>query len=434
MVYQIKFKKFKNKITIGPTRGFSLIELIIVIGIFILIFNISTSGFSSYKTHSNLELAANGVVEAVRFAQSNAQSGLGNSNWGVEVLSNQVIIFKGNSYVSRDSLSDENLVFSNGMSTSGLNEIVFEKFTGKTINIGDIFISNSYGEKKLSINSYGVIDYVNVASTSTQDCAGTIFGDVSNGYSGTAYLASSVSYPSLCISENRICTNGIFSGTYTNIICSVTNHPTSKWSFNEGSGCVANDLYGNNNGALGKTCPTVSPSFVVGKNGNALNFNGSSNNVLVNDSTSLNFTTSMSVSAWIKWNIDPSTGVTYATIVNKNGDNEYRLQHNVTNSKFEFGIKTDTGGTFVTSTTTPVVGVWYYLVGTWDGSYVKIYVNGILEQTGGRGGTMLSSSAPLKIGSSNIDARWFNGIIDEVSLWDRALSQQEITQIYSSNL
>jgi hypothetical protein len=142
----------------------------------------------------------------------------------------------------------------------------------------------------------------------------------------------------------------------------------------------------------------------------------------------------MSVSAWIKWNVTPSTGVAYATIVNKNGDNQYRLQHNATNSKFEFGIKTNTGSTYVTSTTTPVVGVWYHLVGTWDGNLVKIYVNGILEQTGTRVGALLSSTSPLKIASFSADYRYFNGIIDEVSFWDRALSQQEIIQIFSSNL
>jgi hypothetical protein len=208
----------------------------------------------------------------------------------------------------------------------------------------------------------------------------------------------------------------------------------SKWSFDEGSGCAANDSYGGNNGILKNNCPSVSPSWVVGKTGNALSFNGSSNNILVNDSVNLNFTTSMSISTWIKWNINPTTGTAYATIVNKNGDSQYRLQHNATNSKFEFGVKTNLGSTYVSSTTAPLVGVWYHLVGTWDGNLVKIYVNGVLEQTGTRTGTIPASTIPFKIGSSSLDARWFNGVIDEVSLWNRALTQQEITQIFSSNL
>ena len=434
MDYQNKYKNKKIGPTVKLSNGFSLIELLIVLGIFLLIFNISTSGFNNYKMHSNLELTTNGAVEAIRFAQSSAESGKGDSKWGVEILSNKVVIFKGDSYATRIISSDEMLNFSSGIAVSGLTEIVFDKITGKTINIGDIFISNSSGEKKLSVNSFGVVDYTNVVSVSNQGCIGTIWGDVASGYSNTAYLASSVNYPSVCVSENRICTNGVFSGTYTNTSCSVASTPMSKWSFDEGSGCTANDLYGTNIGTLKNNCPSISPSWLVGKNGNALSFNGSSNSVLVNNSVNLNFTTSMSVSAWIKWNINPSTGVAYATIVNKNGDSQYRLQHNATNTKFEFGLKTNSGDTYVTSTTTPLIGVWYHLVGTWDGSLVKIYVNGALEQTRARTGTMPSSTLPLKIGATSLDARWFNGIIDEVSIWDKALSQEEVTQIYSSNL
>ena len=220
-------------------------------------------------------------------------------------------------------------------------------------------------------------------------------------------------------------------GTFTTLSYPM---PMSKWNFNEGSGCVATDLYGGNNGTLASNCPTISPSWVVGKIGNALNFNGASNNVLVNNSVNLNFTTSMSVSAWIKWNITPSTGAPYATIMNKNGDSQYRLQHNGTNANFEFGVKTNVGDTYVTSLTSPTVGTWYHLVGTWDGTLIKIYVNGVLEKTGTRTGTMPSSAILVKIGSSSSNARWFNGIIDEVNLWDRALTQAEVTQIYSSNL
>jgi prepilin-type N-terminal cleavage/methylation domain-containing protein len=426
MDYQVNFKKINT--------GFSLVELIMVIGIFSLIISISTSGFNSFKSHSNLAIGVGGVVEAIRLAQSSAQSGKGDSAWGVKILSDEVVVFKGSDYSGRDTSFDEHLNFQGGVSASGLSEIIFEKITGKTVNVGDVFISNTSGEQKLSINSFGTINYLNVVPVNPQGCTGTPWGDVVEGYSNTAYLTSSVDYPLVCISENRTCNAGTMSGSYTNTSCSVVNYPMSKWSFDEGSGCVANDLYGINGGVLGINCPTVSPSWVAGKTGSALSFNGTSNNVSINNSVNLNFTTSMSVSAWIKWNVTPSTGVAYATIVNKNGDNQYRLQHNATNSKFEFGIKTNTGSTYVTSTTTPVVGVWYHLVGTWDGNLVKIYVNGILEQTGTRVGALLSSTSPLKIASFSADYRYFNGIIDEVSFWDRALSQQEIIQIFSSNL
>ena len=390
MVYhkcKIKNNIYLSKIKVVNTlKGFTLVEMILVLGIFSLFLLISDAVYINFKKTNNLNITTGGIVEALRYASSNASSGKDNSRWGVKINPNEVLIFKGDSYVSRDTSFNEAVFIPGGVSVGGLTEIVFEKLTGTTSNTGDIDVSNDYVSQKLSINSYGVVNY------------GELISNVE--------LPATPSYPT----------------------------PMTRWSFNEGSGCTLNDLYGGNNGLLKNNCPTVAPSWIVGKISNGLSFNGISNNILVDNSANLNFTTSMSVSAWIKWNINPSTGAAYATIINKNGDSQYRLQHNGTNTKFEFGIKTNTGGTYVTSTTTPVVDVWYHLVGTWDGNLVKIYVNGVLQQTGTRGGSIPGSSAPLKIGSSSLDARWFNGIIDEVNLWDRALTQEEVTQVYSSNL
>ena len=60
------------------------------------------------------------------------------------------------------------------------------------------------------------------ATSCTAGCTGTLWGNVSSGYSNTAYLTSSVTYPSTCTSETRTCTAGTMSGTYTNTSCSVT--------------------------------------------------------------------------------------------------------------------------------------------------------------------------------------------------------------------
>jgi len=469
---------YQNKLARKLSQGFTLIELLIVISITIFILGLSTSTYTNFKSHSNLEITTNGVVEAIRLASSRAQVGRGDSKWGVKVNEREVVIFRGNSYSGRDPSFNESLAFPSGISSSGISEVVFEKLSGATSNTGDIFISNNIEEQKLTINSYGVVSYgllntENVFSipivssptvTSITPTTVTLGANVTSlgipsviSERGICY--GTTSSPTNCVAEGET-TTGIFTKSITGLTPGAIYYyrgyatnatgtaysedgtfmtlnyplPMSQWNFSEGSGCVANDSYGINNGILKNNCPSISPSWVVGKIGNALSFNGSSNNVSVNNSANLNFTTSMSVSAWIKWNITPSTGSAYATIINKNGDNQYRLQHNGTNSKFEFGIRTNTGGSYATSITTPVVGEWYHLVGTWDGVLVKIYVNGVLEQTVGRTGSIYSSTIPVKIGSSSFDARWFNGIIDEVNLWDRVLTQTEVTQVYSSNL
>ncbi len=60
------------------------------------------------------------------------------------------------------------------------------------------------------------------ATTCTAGCTGTPWGSVISGYFNTAYLSSSVTYPSSCTPETRTCTAGTMSGTYTNTSCSVT--------------------------------------------------------------------------------------------------------------------------------------------------------------------------------------------------------------------
>ena len=151
MVYQAKHKNF--------CRGFSIVELIVVLGIFSIIFSISASVYSSFKAHSNLEMAANGTVEAVRFAESSAQSGKGDSKWGVKIFSNKVVVFSGDSYAGRDQSLDQVLNFSGGITASGLSEVVFEKLTGVTSMTGTINLTNNTESKNINVNEKGTVTY-----------------------------------------------------------------------------------------------------------------------------------------------------------------------------------------------------------------------------------------------------------------------------------
>lgn len=161
MDYQIKYYNkgyIRTPISLGRA-GFSLIELLIVIGIFSIFAGMSTSVYYNMRSHTDLELAINTTVEAVRFAQSSAQSGRGDSKWGVEILSDKIVIFKGDSYVSRLSASDEIFDYSGKVLATGLSEIVFEKISGTTVNTGTINLSNSTENKDLTINEKGTVGY-----------------------------------------------------------------------------------------------------------------------------------------------------------------------------------------------------------------------------------------------------------------------------------
>ncbi len=151
MDYQVKYKCIKN--------GFSLVEVIIVIGIFALFLGMSDSIYKFFGSHSNLEMTTNSVVEALRFAESNSVKANGDSNWGVKFFNNQAIVFKGSSYVTRDSTADKSVTFPGDMVLSGADEVVFSKFTGWTSNAGTTTVTNNDGLKNIYINAKGTITY-----------------------------------------------------------------------------------------------------------------------------------------------------------------------------------------------------------------------------------------------------------------------------------
>jgi hypothetical protein len=204
----------------------------------------------------------------------------------------------------------------------------------------------------------------------------------------------------------------------------------SHWRFDDNNGCMALDSYGDNHGMLRPECISNSPTWVEGKINSALFFDGIDDYVQVDNAANLNPRSAITVSTWIKWAINPTTGGSWASIVSKDGDRQYRLQHNQDNTKFEFAVRTNSGGRWLTSTTKPVENVWYYVVGTYDGETLKIYVNGSLENSLSYSGDILQSSSPLLIGSHSSTGRNFNGIIDEIALYNRTLSASEIQDYY----
>ncbi|KXK09361.1 MAG: hypothetical protein UZ20_WS6002000576 [candidate division WS6 bacterium OLB21] len=192
-------------------------------------------------------------------------------------------------------------------------------------------------------------------------------------------------------------------------------------------GSTITDTSGNNNNGT-----SVNTSQVLGQFANARRFNGTSSYIEIGNSANLNPTTEITIETWIKWNINPASGAQWAQIINKNVDNQYQIQHNYNNSTFEFAIRTNVNRRYVLGTTVPQQGIWYHVVGTYNGSSMRIYVNGNLENTISLTGTIQSSTTPLRIGSRTSGDRFFNGDIDEVAIYNRALTGTEISSRYNS--
>ena len=171
------------------------------------------------------------------------------------------------------------------------------------------------------------------------------------------------------------------------------------------------------------------------KSGRGGFFNGTSY-VRIPNSESLTISgNELTLEAWVKWNADPGEWAkkkidkkknSRAQIINKNGDKEWRIQHSENNRYFEFSIKTTSHRKYVRSSTSPEQGVWYHIACVYDGESISIYVNGTRENSKSLSGNVVTSSSDINIGRSTKGDRYFNGTIDELRVYIRALSSSEI--------
>jgi len=161
-------------------------------------------------------------------------------------------------------------------------------------------------------------------------------------------------------------------------------------------------------------------------------FNGSNSYTYASSSVQQP-TTNFSVSVWSKWDSKPSGSVGIVGNFRTGGGGTQPglaiAKHNGTNVfRFYTGQNDYVAGTTNFSTNT-----WYHVVGTYDGSNIKIYVNGVLEGTQPYTGTPLTTTEPLVIGRmyGNYSGYYHDGLINQVRLFNSAVSASQVTELYN---
>lgn len=97
------------------------------------------------------------------------------------------------------------------------------------------------------------------------------------------------------------------------------------------------------------------------------------------------------------------------------------------NNKLQFVVSINNVQQKLASATALNANTWYHVAATYDGANMKIYINGVLDATKAQTGSVNSTGA-FNVGYLYNTSRNFNGKIDEVRVWKRALSQTEISQ------
>ena len=204
----------------------------------------------------------------------------------------------------------------------------------------------------------------------------------------------------------------------------------SYWKLDEGSGTTAYDSVDANHGTI------YGATWTTGIVDGALSFSGA-DYVEVPHSANIN-PSYITVEAWIY----PTSYGYYRSMVLKRYHSGWSYPYFL----FMFWLINDTaqpafnivvGGTPYGANSDEAIPMnqWTHLVGTYDGPTVKIYVNGVLKKSiPGPGGPLDYTTQPLYIGRTVASNHSYYGKIDEVAIYNRALSAEEIQQHYQNGL
>ena len=206
------------------------------------------------------------------------------------------------------------------------------------------------------------------------------------------------------------------------------------WMLDEGSGEIAKDssIYKNDGKLINK------PSWVNGKFGKALSFDGKADYVDCGNANSLNITKSLTVMGWV--NPDKALGVDNWQRFAARGEYNTGWMIGITNTGKPDLTVTQSGGNFVTmyGKTTTELGNWYHIAGVVDSNAkeVYIYLNGKLDNDPmAHSGEMMDPGVSMVIGKSGVAHVYnFHGIIDEVAIFNVALTEDEINNFLNKKI
>jgi hypothetical protein len=207
--------------------------------------------------------------------------------------------------------------------------------------------------------------------------------------------------------------------------------PVGWWKMDEGEGTTVYDHSGNGNN--GTMTNMASDDWVDGKNNGALDFDGVDDYVDLNNANIVGANEG-SISAWVKAsNWDANRMTVFSSEVGPAWNDLRFVLFSASNNSLTFSVANGSSSTQDNCNTGSTLSsdVWYHVVGTFNGSSIKIYINGVVKDT-------YSSSiipgdfTPTKtmIGWHYSDRYW-NGQIDDVQIYNYALTPLQIKEIYN---
>lgn len=332
----------------------------------------------------------------------------------------------------------------------GSDTLFYGNGSGSTISLeSDIITTNVWQHVAITVNASGTLNFYvngNFISTATNvDFAAT--PPTQNSYLGAYYdFSDSQRFFQGKMDEVRVYNRALSATEVTALYNSGSvrvNAPNNNglvgyWSMEDATGTQAGDFSGNGN--TGTLLPSTStPTWVNGKRGKALSFDGTNDYVNIADSASLRIASTTTITAWVYPTAYNANG---AQIVQKRSITAASLDYNygfwLDGSGYQFFQFYDgTGYHNYTDNQIVPLNQWSLItvtVNEGSGTPLQFYLNASSTSAPSYSGSMVSSTAPVQIGnySLNLSLYGFTGRIDEVRVYNRILSAAEILNLYNT--
>jgi hypothetical protein len=168
----------------------------------------------------------------------------------------------------------------------------------------------------------------------------------------------------------------------------------------------------------------------------SLSFDGVDDYVEIPDSEILDGMSQMTIQFYMKWNSYPYQSYGKGVQVlekwetaNSNATGSYSFYTHHDADMLTYMVQTENNqlGVNIDLSANMSLGVWYQVTGVYDGQYSSLYLNGILQGEVEMSGNVASTPFSLELANQgNVNSTFFDGSIDEVIIWDIALSQEQI--------
>ena len=315
------------------------------------------------------------------------------------------------------------------------------------VNFGDITITTTSASQTLAIRNSGTSSVTVTGIILSGGDAAMFALDKGDGTNGTCGAVPTLATGASCTvsatfsptstgaksTTLRISSNAAnstsdtaLSGTGTSLTIQSFDPNVSWWKAENNANDSIDANHGTLHGGVG---------YITGKVGQAFSFDGSAAQYIsIPSSPSLNISGDHTVAFWVKPNALPTSGNAYPVVSKWTSGFEHKqvqINANGTVGYFLYGTTAVSG---VTSTTTLQPGVWSHVVATYDGAAMKIYINGAQDASTPANNDVGDGAGTLYLGY-NPDAAfaggeaYFNGLLDEVGWYNRALSQEEVSAL-----